>query len=225
MLFIGLGVDFGIQFSVRYRTERHEIDDLRMALKQAALHVGAPLTLAAIATAVGFLSFLPTAYRGVSELGQIAGVGMIIALLTCITVLPALLTVFNPPGEQAPLGYKALAPVDRFIERNRVPIVVGTLLLALAGSPLLLSLRFDFNPLNLRNPHVESVATFLQLRGDPALGANAISVMAPSVPEAKALAQRLKQLPEVSEVRTLGELRAGRSAAEARPDRPRRNSA
>ena len=42
-------------------------------------HAGAPLTLAAAATAAGFLSFLPTAYRGVSELGQIAGIGMIIA--------------------------------------------------------------------------------------------------------------------------------------------------
>ena len=45
VLFIGLGVDFGIQFSVRYRAERHEVDDLRQALINTAKHVGAPLTL------------------------------------------------------------------------------------------------------------------------------------------------------------------------------------
>ena len=28
VLFVGLGVDFGIQFSVRYRAERHEVDGL-----------------------------------------------------------------------------------------------------------------------------------------------------------------------------------------------------
>src|SRR5205823_3943853 len=112
VLFVGIGVDFGIQFSVRYRAERYEIDDLRPALSNAALHVGVPLTLAAAATAAGFLSFLPTDYKGVSELGQIAGLGMIVAFLISITLLPALLNVLNPPGEKEPLGYASLAPVD-----------------------------------------------------------------------------------------------------------------
>src|SRR5207237_1202498 len=78
VLFIGLGVDFGIQFSVRYRAERHEVDELHQALVNTARHVGAQLTLAAAATAAGFLSFLPTDYKGLSELGLLAGLGMII---------------------------------------------------------------------------------------------------------------------------------------------------
>src|SRR5262249_37417662 len=85
VLFIGLGVDFGIQFSVRYRAERHEVDDLHQALLSTARYVGAPLTLAAAATAAGFLSFLPTDYKGLSELGLLAGLGMIIAFATSIT--------------------------------------------------------------------------------------------------------------------------------------------
>ena len=79
VLFVGLGVDFAIQFSVRYRAERHDIGELRPALAQAAAKVGVPLTLAAAAVAAGFMSFMPTDYRGVSELGQIAGVGMLVA--------------------------------------------------------------------------------------------------------------------------------------------------
>ena len=98
VLFVGLGVDFGIQFSVRYRAERHDIDNLREALLEAARRAGAPLTLAALATAAGFLSFLPTVYKGVSELGLIAGVGMLIAYGTSITLLPALLSVLKPPA-------------------------------------------------------------------------------------------------------------------------------
>ena len=99
VLFVGLGVDFGIQFSVRYRAERHDIDNVRDALLQAGRRAGAPLTLAALATAAGFLSFLPTVYNGVSELGLIAGIGMLIAFATSITLLPALLTVLKPPSE------------------------------------------------------------------------------------------------------------------------------
>src|SRR5262249_1412384 len=76
VLFIGLGVDFGLQFSVRYRAERHELDDLSGALHNTGANIGSQLTLAATAVALGFLSFLPTDYRGLSELGLIAGAGM-----------------------------------------------------------------------------------------------------------------------------------------------------
>ncbi len=65
VLFVGLGVDFGIQFSVRYRAERHEISDLHKALHSAAAKAGIPLILAAAAVAAGFFSFLPTDYRGI----------------------------------------------------------------------------------------------------------------------------------------------------------------
>jgi hopanoid biosynthesis associated RND transporter like protein HpnN len=203
VLFVGLGVDFGIQFAVRYRSERHDVDDLRLALVRAGRTVGAPLTLAAAAVAAGFLSFLPTDYRGVSELGQIAGAGMLIAFATSITLLPCLLSVLNPPGEPEEIGYSALAPVDRFLERHRILVVGGTGLVALLGLPLLYFLTFDFNPIDLRNPNVESVATFLDLRSDPNLGANAINVVEPSLAEAVTAADRLNTLPEVAQTRTL----------------------
>jgi uncharacterized protein len=203
VLFVGLGVDFGLQFSVRYRAERHDIDNVRDALLEAARRAGAPLTLAALATAAGFLSFLPTVYKGVSELGLIAGVGMLIAYATSITLLPALLSVLKPPPEPAQLGYAALAPVDDFLSRNRMPILIITGLVVAAGLPLLFWLRFDFNPINLRSSTVESVATYLELKNDPESGANDIEVLEPSLAAADAAAVRLRALPQVSRVVTL----------------------
>jgi len=203
VLFVGLGVDFGIQYSVRYRADRFAVDDLKLALVHAARNAGAPLTLAAAATAAGFLSFLPTAYRGVSELGQIAGMGMLVAYLTSITLLPALLKVLNPKGEPEPLGFAFLGPVDKFMEDHRIAIIVGVAIVSLGGLPLLYYLQFDFNPINLRNPKVESIATFLDLRKDPITGANAISVLAPNLEAVKPIEERLSKLPEVSQVRTL----------------------
>jgi hopanoid biosynthesis associated RND transporter like protein HpnN len=203
VLFVGLGVDFGIQFSVRYRSERFKGNDLRAALAKAAERSAVPLSLAAMATAAGFLSFLPTDYKGVSELGKIAGVGMLVAFISSITVLPALLNLLNPPGEKEPVGYAFLAPVDHFLEKHRVIIIVGTLLIAVAGLPLLYFLRFDFNPINLRSPKVESIATFLDLRNDPNTGTNAINVMTNSEAEAKKIEVRLEKVPEVLSVRSL----------------------
>ena len=202
-LFVGIGVDFGIQYSVRYRAERHDLDNLAAAIKQAGRLCGAPLTLAAGATAAGFLSFLPTHYRGVSELGLIAGFGMIIAFITSVTLLPALIRVLKPPGEPEELGFTALAPLDEFMDRHRVAMLVGTATLVIAGLPLLYWMKFDFDPINLRSPKVESVATYLELSRDPQTNTNAVGVLAPSLDDAVKIADRLSKVPEVGHVLTL----------------------
>jgi uncharacterized protein len=203
VLFVGLGVDFAIQFSVRYRAERHDIGELRSALTQAAIKVGVPLTLAAAAVAAGFMSFMPTDYRGVSELGQIAGVGMLIAYATSITLLPALITVLNPPGEAHPVGYRAFAPVDWFLQTYRVPVIVGTVAVALLGSPLLYYLTFDFDPIHLRSLKTESISTLLDLGNDPRIGFNSVDVVTPSLDAANAAAAGLAKLPQVLSTTTL----------------------
>jgi uncharacterized protein len=203
VLFVGLGVDFGIQFSVRYRTERHEHDGLREALRWAARKAGNPLALAAVATAVGFFSFLPTSYRGLSELGLIAGCGMLIAFFCSITLVPAMLAVLNPPGEAAAMGFRSLAPVDEFLQRHRIIVVTGTILIVLAGTPLLLHLPFDFNPVDLQSPESASVVTYRELQSDPQTSGNHAEVLAPSLEQADMMAKRLATLPEVSRVLTL----------------------
>ena len=197
VLFVGIGADFGIQFAVRYRAERHREPDLKSALILAGARAGRPLALAAAATALGFLAFLPTVYRGVSELGLIAGLGMIIAFFTSVTVLPALLVLMKPPGEGDEIGYRFLAPVDRFLARQRWPIIIGTLAVVLAGTPQLTKLQFDFNPLNLRSDKAESVSTLKDLMKDPNSTYNAVEVLAPDTTAAGSLMQRLQQLPEV----------------------------
>jgi hopanoid biosynthesis associated RND transporter like protein HpnN len=118
-------------------------------------------------------------------------------------VLPALITLFNPPGEPEPLGYAALAPVDEFLERHRIAIIVGTAIVVVVGLPLLYWLHFDFNPINLRSPKVESVSTYQELSRDPAAHTNTVGVLAPSLKEADAVADRVSKLPEVGSAMTL----------------------
>ncbi len=203
VLFVGLGVDFGIQFSVRYRAERHTNRDLGGALDATARGVAGPLLLAAASIAAAFYSFLPTAYVGLSELGLIAGTGMIVAFLTTVTLLPALLTALKPAGEPEPVGWAALAPLDRFLDRRRNWVVGVTLAGVILGLPLLGGLRFDFNPLDLRSKQVESVSTLLDLMRDPDTSPNTIDVLAPDLGGTAALAEKLSGLPEVAKVRTL----------------------
>ena len=221
VLFVGLGVDFGIQFCVRYRSERHACDEPDAALLATARGMAGPLVLAAASIATAFYSFLPTAYLGLSELGLIAGTGIIIALATTLTLLPALLTVLKPPREPNPIGYAALAPLDRFLEKRRNWIVGTTLAATILGLPLLAGLRFDFNPLNLRAQDAESVATLLDLMNVPDTSPNTIDVLRGNLAEASATAERLRSLPEVGRVLTLQSFVPERSGGQARAHRGR----
>ncbi|MDR5857138.1 MMPL family transporter [Caballeronia sp. LZ062] len=206
VLFVGLGVDFGIQFGVKYREERHRHKRLDVSLAETARHVAVPLTLAATATAASFFSFLPTAYRGVSELGLIAGVGMFVAYVTNMTLLPALIKVFAPPGEAKAPGFPMLAPVDEFLDRNRKPVLIGTLVVVIGALPLLTHLRFDFNPLHLKDARTESMATLISLKDSPEAAVNDVAVLAPSLADADRIAAKLDKLPEVERATTLSSL-------------------
>ena len=98
VLFIGLSVDFGIHYGLRYQEGMDRGEDHARALGEAAERTGGALTLCAVSAAIAFYSFLPTDYLGLAELGLIAGTGMFIALFANMTVLPAILTVLPHGG-------------------------------------------------------------------------------------------------------------------------------
>jgi hopanoid biosynthesis associated RND transporter like protein HpnN len=214
ILFVGIGIDFGIQFGMRFRELHRRHGVTAEALRETTNIIALPLTLAAIATAFGFLSFLPTAYRGVAELGQIAGVGILfVALPTCLTLLPALIQVLGPaPAASAP-GYPWLAPVDRALQAHRKPLLVATLALVIAGLPLLRHLEFDFNPLHLKSPQSESMAALLALSRGTDIGLDNIQVLTPTLAQAQLAAARVARLPEVARVVTAASLVPEQQAA------------
>src|SRR5260370_12938737 len=95
---------------------------------------------------------------------------MIAAFVTTITLLPAVLTVFGPPGEPERMGFVALAPADRFLARHRIAVVAGTIIVVLAGMPLLSRMRFDFHPTHLQAPNAEAASPYRQMTAVPELG-------------------------------------------------------
>ncbi|MDE2361745.1 MAG: MMPL family transporter [Hyphomicrobiales bacterium] len=201
VLFIGLGVDFGIQFATRYREERHKTPaDPAGSLVRAIHGIGYSLTLAATSLVAGFFCFLPTEFRGVSELGFIAGLGMIVAFVATVCLLPALLVVMRPGAEKRPVQTASLAAVDRWIERHRAIVLIATAVVVLGGLPALIKLKFDSNPMDLRSSKVESVATFIDLSKDPKTAPNTISIIEPAGADIARSAAQLSALPQVDRV-------------------------
>jgi hopanoid biosynthesis associated RND transporter like protein HpnN len=203
-LFVGLGVDFSIQFSVRALAERLVRPNLEAALVATGTAIGKALALSAAAIGVGFFAFLPTSYLGVAELGTVAGLGMIVAFTLTIVLLPTLLILLRAPqAGMKEVGFTMLAPVDDLVHRHRRAVLVVAALAAIAAAALLPLLRFDYNPLNLKSPKVESMATLHDMQHDRNWSLDAIDIAAPSLADAVPLARRLADLPEVSRVVSL----------------------
>ena len=198
-LFVGLGVDFGIQIAVRFNHERCEGAGLALALENAAAALGAPLSLAAGAVFLGFGAFLPTDYVGISELGIIAGLGMVIALALSVTLLPALIMLLKPGRPTREVGFAEAAPLDHWLARHRRG-VLWAFALSMAGSIALLPLvDFDFNPLHLRNPDGPAMKSLADLMRDPLRTPNTIYVLADNADAARAIADRAGKLPQVAQ--------------------------
>ncbi|HAX92013.1 MAG TPA: hopanoid biosynthesis-associated RND transporter HpnN, partial [Rhodospirillaceae bacterium] len=203
VMFVGMAVDFGIQFGVRFRDEHHKEPDRTKAMLSTARLIAAPLSMAAAATIIGFIAFIPTSYRGVSELGLIAGAGMVIAFILNVTLLPALLAIFKPPAEPEDIGYAWAKPIDAFLIAHRKKLLMVTGVVSLVALVFAAQVRFDFDPLNLKNPDTESVSTLFDIMKDPAASPYVIQILAPSLDEAKALAVKIDALPEVDHTITL----------------------
>ncbi|MEI7606828.1 MAG: MMPL family transporter [Rhodospirillaceae bacterium] len=197
VLFVGLAVDFSIQIAVRYREERFLNPDPAAALRATANTMAGSVSLAALTTSFGFLAFLPTAYVGVSQLGLIAGVGMLIALALNFTLLPALLVLFRPKGEQVSVGFACAAPLDRALLLWRPTVLALATILAMIGLVLSPWLRFDSNPMNLRDARTESVSVALDLMANPDTSPFTAEILVPDPARVPVLLAQLKALPEV----------------------------
>jgi uncharacterized protein len=200
VLFVGIAVDFAIQFSVRYREFRFETGDPSVAMTATARRVGVQILIAALATAAGFLAFVPTAFSGVAELGLIAGAGMIMAFICTLGFLPAAITLFRPRGEAGEVGFAFAARIDPIIVRRRWPILLAFGALAVAAITVSPWLRFDSDPLDTKNPNTEAMRTLRDLINNPLTNPYTIDVLTPDAHAAQALADKLEKLPTVSEV-------------------------
>jgi hopanoid biosynthesis associated RND transporter like protein HpnN len=202
-LFIGIAIDFGIQFSVRYAAEHQAGANAAEAFRRTAAGVGLPLVVAGAATAAGFLSLYPSDYRGVSDLGLIAGAGMLIALVLNLTLLPALLALFRSGGFKEAGGFARAAPLDRFLIHRRAWVMIAAGFAAAACAATLPKLRFDFDPINLENPKSESVQTLFDLMNSSDTTPYTLDLLTGAGAAAEQV-QRLGSLPQVRQIVWIG---------------------
>ena len=202
VLFIGLGIDYGIQIFLRYKELLIGGRPHMEAIAEAVSATGNTLLLCAISTAIGFYAFVPTAYVGASELGLISGTGMFLIFLASITVLPALMAIL-PEKRQKSLPLAMGGTFARLLVRYPRPILATAGAALLASLFLLPHITFDTNPFNMSDQGSPALRAAMRLFTGERTTPWTISVLAPDHRQARQLAARLKALPEVSAAITI----------------------
>jgi hopanoid biosynthesis associated RND transporter like protein HpnN len=227
VMLIGMG-DYGVLWVTRYEQYRAAGADVRTALRRTAAGGGPSILTAATATALAFFAAMLADFQAVAELGWIAGSGVLFCALSCFTVLPVLLMLFDRrPAEEA-AGPPEVEGGDKLVvlrmppsSRRRVPLaqfprVADSWLPVLARRPRLVigvslaltavlavfafRVTYDYNLLHLQAEGLDSVQWELTLINHTA-GANWHALSYTKTPEkALALKARYEQHAEVSRV-------------------------
>lgn len=189
VMFIGLGLDFSIHYCLRAIETFDRKGRTVASLAESSVSTWRGIILAASTTAVGFLAFVPTDYRGLGELGVISAAGMGLAVLSTYVVVPLFFAFAGLPSGRAKIPLLAAKRLGtphlgrmpdaliRWMYRHARTIVAIALI---AGALCLLalpSLRFDFDTLALKDPRSESMRALADLRAQAAVTNYALALV------------------------------------------------
>ncbi len=205
---VGIGIDYGIYFLFRYEEEIFLGRNLKEALQLTAARTGPGMAIGALTAGGTFFVLMLTDFRGIQELGFIAGTSIILAWLSMMTLFPAVLVLVDRRHADRPRGQK---PRAHQLERIHVPVLdqltgypATVLVVAVIATALsiwaLPSVGFDYNLLNLQAKGTESVVWERRVLANTGRsGFNALASAA-TLDELRQKQQAVENLPSVSGV-------------------------
>jgi len=205
LMLLGLGIDFSIQFVGRYEEERARGADVRTALENAMQYTGVAIVTGGATAAAAFFTMCFNDFLGLTELGLIAGMGMIFCLLASLVLYPALIAWADTRSKKAFSLKHALysergRKFDELLQSRPGPVLVLlaviTLFLGWQGSRV----RFDYNLLNLQSPDLESVRLAREMVETPDLPFISGVIVADDMNDAARMTAQLEALPTVAGV-------------------------
>jgi uncharacterized protein len=157
-ILFGLGIDYGIYYCTRYLELRRMTDSTTEALAATAASVGPGVLTGAITSALAFFAAGFTKFPGVSQLGIIAGSGVLLCWLGEAFVLPAMIRLTDPDGPPrrlpTPLDLRVwLRPIFAYPRSSLLLLVLGTIVTGVG----LGYLEFNYNLLDMQPEGLESV--------------------------------------------------------------------
>lgn len=211
-MLIGLADDFGVHFMTRYEEERAHGREPVAALRVVFEHTVPGIVAGAFTTSLAFFAVMLADFRGMQELGWIAGSGLLLSLLATLTFLPALLVVLESyrPWVVVPEGRTFLTSTFRqlggLLEDARRPLLALAGVITLCSLAALPTVSFDYNLLNLQAHGTESVEWEKRIIANSERSSWNALATAPTPEEAMRKAAAFEALPSVESVESVASL-------------------
>lgn len=211
-MLLGLADDFGVHFIARYEEERSRGQGVVAALHQVFGNTVRGIAAGAFTTALAFAAVMLADFRGMQELGLIAGGGILLCLLATLTVLPSLVVVAETywpwgarPGEKTVLT-GVFTGLGTAIGRARWLLLTAVGLLTVGALAAIPTVSFDYNLLNLQAHGTESVEWELRIIENSERSSRDALATASSPEEAMRKAAAFEALPSVETVESVASL-------------------
>ncbi len=100
IIILGLGVDYAIHFTGRYREELGLKNSVNTSASKTLSSVGIALTLATLGTMVGFLTNIVSPLTQLQDFGITTALGIFYAFILVMTLVPAIRTLLDKRSER-----------------------------------------------------------------------------------------------------------------------------
>lgn len=163
VILFGLGIDYGIHYYARYIELRSSGMSVHDAIMETNNKTGEAILVSAFTTAAALYILMFADFRGFSEFGFISGTGILLALMSMLYILPALLVILDERlnwiliSEEEKEEYDGVHryPFARTIVT--VGLVASAFVVGFSGN---LSFQYDFGELEPKFPDYEEFRSF-----------------------------------------------------------------
>jgi hopanoid biosynthesis associated RND transporter like protein HpnN len=213
-MLIGLAIDFGVHLVTRYEEELRNGRTEYEALEKAIVFTGQGIFTGCFTTAGAFFAMAITNFKGIQEMGIIAGGGLLICLIPMMTLLPVLLL----RGKQNVLDHYLPHKIERRARIEKLwlerPATVAGIIITLSALALTQfpKVYFDYNLLNMQSEGLPAVIFEKKLIESATNSVLFAAVIVDSVPEALALEPKLRGLRTVADVKSMAPFLSRESA-------------
>ncbi len=195
---LGLGIDFGVHLSVRYLDERARGKSLKDSLTLVLLQTGKAIVTAGLTTMGALAVLILAQFKGFSEFGIIATMGIVLCLATYLLLLPAMAVLMERVSVPKPWRKRA---ADAAIATRTIRVARWKLLLPLGVIGVLVALsvagitqiEFEYNFKNLRGKNISAKIKYGKTLGQ---GSSPVVVVMHDPKDARSLTRHLEEIIE-----------------------------
>jgi len=149
-MLMGLGIDYIIHIFNRCEGEYIKTGDLRLSLDTALTKTAPGVVAGAVTTAAAFFSIVVTSFKGLYQLGIIAGIGVLACLVSSLIIMTSLLIYIESrkkgllfSNKEQRIGMEGIGRIIKDYPRAIIFVSVSLLAVSLLG---LSGIKFDNRP-------------------------------------------------------------------------------